>query len=151
MPTKRDYYEILGVPRDADLNTIKRAYRKLALKYHPDRNPDDPEAAEKFKEITEAYEVLSDPEKRRRYDQFGHAGVDEQMQGFWTQEGFAHSHAFQDFGDLLGDIFSELFGGGLGGARARARARASRGRDVVTEVELSLEDVLHGREVEVQF
>ena len=147
MATKRDYYEILGVPRDADEKTIKRAYRKLAMKYHPDRNPDDPEAEEKFKEVTEAYEVLSDPEKRKRYDQFGHAGVDEQMRDFWTRGDFQQSHAFHDFADLFGDVFSELFG--FGGGRGRAHARARRGRDIHAEVEITLEDAARGREVEL--
>jgi len=143
--TKRDYYEILGVPRDADEKTIKRAYRKLAMKYHPDRNPNDPQAEEKFKEITEAYEVLSDPEKRRRYDQFGHAGVDEQMRDFWTRGGFQESHAFQDFHDLFGDILSNLFG-----TFAEGRTGARRGRDLRVDVEISLEEAAHGTEITIE-
>ncbi len=146
MPTKRDYYEILGVSRDADINEIKRAYRKLAMKYHPDRNKDDAEAAEKFREVTEAYEVLSDEEKRKRYDQYGHAGVDDQMQDFWSRGGFQESHAFRDFGDVFGDIFGDIFGfGGAGGG-----ARSGRGADLRYQLELSLEDAARGREVELE-
>ncbi len=149
MPTKRDYYEILGVSRDADINEIKRAYRKLAMKYHPDRNKDDAEAAEKFREVTEAYEVLSDAEKRKRYDQYGHAGVDDQMQDFWSRGGFQESHAFRDFGDVFGDIFGDIFGfGGAGGAGGGARG--GRGADLRYQLELSLEDAARGREVELE-
>jgi len=141
--SKRDYYEVLGVARDADENTIKRAYRKLAMKYHPDRNPDDKEAAERFREVTEAYEVLSDREKRARYDQYGHAGVDEQMQDFWGRGGFQDSHAFRDFGDLFGDVFGEMFGfGGAGTAR--------RGADLRYNLSLSLEEAATGKEVELR-
>jgi len=140
--SKRDYYEILGVDREADMNTIKRAYRKLAMKYHPDRNPDDAEAAEHFREVTEAYEVLSDQEKRARYDQFGHAGVDDQMQDFWSRGGFQDSHAFRDFGDVFGDIFGDVFGFGGGG-------RAARGADLRYQLELTLEEAATGREVEL--
>ncbi len=142
--SKRDYYEILGVPRDADEQTIKRAYRKLAMKYHPDRNPNDEEAAEKFREATEAYEVLSDKEKRARYDQFGHAGVDEQMHDFWGRGGFQESHAFKDFGDIFGDVFGDLFGfGSAGGA-------SNRGSDLRYTLSLSLEEAAHGKEVELR-
>lgn len=107
--TKRDYYEVLGVGRDADDDALKKAYRVLAKKYHPDANPDNPEAAEKFKEASEAYAVLSDPEKRRQYDQFGHAAFES---GGGTG-GFDFNSA--DMGDIFGDIFGDLFGGGFGG------------------------------------
>jgi molecular chaperone DnaJ len=141
VPTTRDYYEILGVERGADVKDIKRAYRKLAMKYHPDRNPDDAQAAEKFREVTEAYEVLTDEDKRARYDQYGHAGVDDQMQDFWSHGGFRDSHAFQDFGDIFGDIFGDMFGFGGGGRQLQ------RGADLRYQLELSLEDAAIGREV----
>ena len=107
--SKRDYYEVLGVARDAGDPEIKGAYRKLALKFHPDRNPDDPSAEEKFKEASEAYSVLSDPQKRAAYDRYGHAG----LQGVGAQGGF-NPDAFADFSDILGDFFGfgDLFGGG---------------------------------------
>ena len=140
---KRDYYEVLGVARDADENAIKRAYRKLAMKYHPDRNPNDDSVAEKFREVTEAYEVLSDDNKRSRYDQYGHAGVDEQMQDFWGRGGAQDSHAFRDFGDMFGDVFGDMFGFGGGG-------RSTRGADLRYDLSLSLEDAAQGREVELE-
>ncbi|RMH52056.1 MAG: molecular chaperone DnaJ [Zetaproteobacteria bacterium] len=140
--SKRDYYDVLGVDRNADENAIKRAYRKLAMKYHPDRNPDDRNAAERFREITEAYEVLSDPDKRARYDQYGHAGVDEQMQNMWGG-GFQDSHAFRDFGDLFGDVFSDIFGFGGG-------QRSGRGADLRYNLQLTLEEAANGREVELE-
>ena len=111
---KRDYYEVLGVEKGASIDEIKKAYRKLAIKYHPDRNPGDKEAEGKFREATEAYDVLSDDKRRPLYDQYGFAGVDEQMGG-----GAQYSHAYQDFSDLFGsmgggfgDIFDNFFGGG---------------------------------------
>jgi len=143
VPTKRDYYEIIGVEKNADINTIKRAYRKLAMKYHPDRNKDDDAAAEKFREVTEAYEVLSDKDKRARYDQYGHAGVDDQMQDFWSRGGFQESQAFHDFGDAFGDVFGDIFGFGGGGGRS------SHGADLRYQLEMSLEDAASGREVEL--
>ena len=142
--SKRDYYEVLGVAKDADENTIKRAYRKLAMKYHPDRNPDDEAAAENFREVTEAYEVLTDDNKRARFDQYGHAGVDEQMQDFWGRGGAQDSHAFRDFGDMFGDVFGEMFGGGFAGG-----GRNARGADLRYNLELSLEEAANGREVEL--
>jgi len=141
--TKRDYYEILGVSRDAELNDIKRAYRKLAMKYHPDKNPGDAAAAESFREVTEAYEVLTDDGRRARYDQYGHAGVDDQMHDFWAGGGFQDSHAFRDFGDLFGDVFGDIFGGG-------GMGRSSRGADLRYKLDLSLEDADAGREVELK-
>ena len=143
MPTKRDYYEILGIKKDADINTIKRAYRKLAMKYHPDRNRGDDGAEEKFREVTEAYEVLSDTDKRARYDQYGHAGVDDQMNDFWARGGFQESQAFRDFGDVFGDVFGDIFGFSGGGGRA------SRGADLRYQLDMSLEDAANGREVEL--
>jgi len=142
--SKRDYYDVLGVAKDADENTIKRAYRKMAMKYHPDRNPDDKTAAENFREVTEAYEVLTDANKRARYDQYGHAGVDEQMQDFWGSGGAQDSHAFRDFGDMFGDVFGDMFGfGGAGG-------RAGRGADLLYNLSMTLEEAANGREVELK-
>jgi len=141
--SKRDYYEVLGVAKDADENTIKRAYRKLAMKYHPDRNPDDTAAAENFREVTEAYEVLTDTNKRSRYDQYGHAGVDEQMQDFWGRGGAQDSHAFRDFGDMFGDVFGDMFG--FGGA-----GQSGRGADLRYNLSLTLEEAAKGREVELK-
>lgn len=147
MASKRDYYEVLGVAKDADLNGIKRSYRKLAMQYHPDRNPDDEAAAERFREVTEAYEVLSDKDKRARYDQYGHAGVDAQMQDFWGHGGFQDSHAFRDFGDMFGDVFGDLFGFGGGGGGGRM---SNRGADLRYDLSLSLEEAAAGREVELE-
>jgi len=142
--SNRDYYEVLGVAKDADENAIKRAYRKLAMKYHPDRNPGDDSTSEKFREVTEAYEVLTDAGKRARYDQYGHAGVDEQMQDFWGRGGAQDSHAFRDFGDMFGDVFGDMFGGRGGGART------ARGADLRYNLTLTLEEAASGREVELK-
>ncbi|MDQ6975448.1 MAG: molecular chaperone DnaJ [Mariprofundaceae bacterium] len=141
--SKRDYYEVLGVEKGADEKTIKRAYRKLAMQYHPDKNPDDTTATEKFREVTEAYEVLSDSDKRARFDQYGHAGVDEQMQDFWNRGGFQDSHAFRDFGDAFGDLFGEAFGFG-GGSRQN-----NRGSDLRYDLSISLDDAATGHQVEL--
>lgn len=139
---KRDYYEVLGVPRNAGEQELKGAYRKLALKYHPDRNPNDKQAEEKFKEASEAYGVLSDAEKRRAYDTYGHAGV-----GNAAQQGF-NPDAFADFADIFGDFFGfgDLFGGGGG---ARRRTRAQRGDDVRYDLEISFEDSIRGLEADI--
>ncbi len=148
MASKRDYYEILGVSRESSDDDIKRAYRKIALKNHPDRNPDDTAAETRFKEAADAYAVLSDADKRQRYDQYGHAGVDGAAGG---GGGFASSEdIFQHFGDLFGGrgggggggIFEQFFGGGGGGGRGRSRAR--RGASLRVDLELSLEEVATG-------
>ena len=142
--TQRDYYEVLGVDKGADDNAIKRAYRKLAMKYHPDRNPDDEKAAEMFREITEAYEVLADKDKRARYDQYGHAGVDDQMGGFGAG-GFQGTHAYQDFGDLFGSMFGDAFSGSGGGGQLHQR-----GADLRYNLSISLEEAAKGKEVELE-
>ena len=147
---KRDYYEVLGVDKKASADEIKKAYRKSAMKYHPDRNPGDKEAEEKFKEIGEAYEVLSDEGKRSRYDQFGFAGVDPNYgagaggYGGFNGGGFG---GFGDFGDL-GDIFGEFFGGG---ARTRGNSANAprRGENIMTQLELTFEEAAFGCEKEV--
>src|SRR5699024_1962434 len=142
---KRDYYEVLGVSKTATDEEIKKAYRKLALKYHPDYNPGDKSAEEKFKEINEAHEVLSDPEKRKRYDQFGFAGVDPNYAA--SQGGGAGG--FGGFGGVdLGDIFGDIFGGGFGGfggGSARANPNAPRkGQDIRVRITLSFDEAVHG-------
>jgi len=139
---KRDYYEVLGVDRSADAETLKKAYRKLALQYHPDRNPDDPDAEEKFKEASEAYAVLSDPEKRRAYDRFGHEGVGA------AGGGFADFGDLGAFGDVLNDLFGDLFGT-RGGAGTRRRGRGRRGADLRYQLDLDLADVLTGKEARI--
>lgn len=139
---KRDYYEVLGVDKNASADEIKRAYRKSAMKYHPDRNPGDKEAEEKFKELGEAYEVLSDPEKKSRYDQFGHAGVDPNF-GAGGGGGFGGFGGFGDFGDIFGDIF------GGGRSRQSARNAPQRGENVGVRLELTFEEAAFGTEKEV--
>lgn len=143
---KRDYYEVLGVSKDASAEDIKKAYRKGAMKYHPDRNPGNKEAEEKFKEIGEAYEVLSDQDKRSRYDQFGFAGVDPNYGAGAGTGGFSGFGGFGDFGDL-GDIFGDFFGGG---SRRSANQNASRrGENVMARLELTFEEAAFGCEKEV--
>jgi len=134
MAEKRDYYEVLGVTKNASEADIKKAYRKLAMKYHPDRNPGDKSAEDKFKEAKEAYEVLSNDQKRSAYDKFGHAGVGA---GAGAGPGFGGFEGFSGFGDIFGDIFSDVFGG-------RARARPQRGADLGFDLTLDLEEAVHG-------
>ena len=144
---KRDYYEVLGVEKNAGADEIKKAYRKAAMKYHPDRNPGDKEAEEKFKEVGEAYEVLSDEQKRSRYDQFGFAGVDPNYGAGAGPGGYGFGGGgFGGFGDF-GDIFSEFFGGG---ASSRSSANAPRrGENIMSRVELTFEEAAFGCEKEV--
>ena len=132
MSTKRDYYEVLGVERGAAAEDIKKAYRKLAVKYHPDKNPGDKAAEEKFKELGEAYEALSDPQKRGAYDQFGHAGVDPNMRG-----PAGGGQGFGNFADAFGDIFGDIFGQARRGAGGR---QVYRGNDLSYAMEISLEE-----------
>lgn len=140
MAGKRDYYEVLGVSRQATLKDIKSSYRKLAVQYHPDRNPEDPDAEEKFKEAAEAYAVLSDEEKRARYDRFGHRGVSGAA-GAGGAGGFDPS-IFADFSDILGDIF----GFGFAGGGRRRGARVQRGADLRYDLSISFEDAAFGAE-----
>ena len=134
---KRDYYEVLGVNRDCSEDDLKKSYRRLAMKWHPDRNPDNPKAEEHFKEAKEAYEVLSDASKRAAYDQFGHAGVDPQSA--------AGGAGMGGFGDIFSDIFGEIFGGGRGG-----RSTVFRGADLRYNLEITLEQAAHGFETKIR-
>lgn len=143
----RDYYEILGVEKGASKDDIKKAYRKLAIQYHPDRNKGNPEAEEKFKEATEAYEVLSDDEKRQAYDTYGKAGVGAGAGG--GPGGFGYQ-AYTDFSDIFGDIFSEFFGGGGPGGGGGRRSGVRRGTDLRYNVEISLEDAATGKEIKIE-
>ena len=149
--SKRDYYEVLGVSKDADDDALKKAYRKLAKKYHPDANPGDKEAEAKFKEASEAYSVLSDPQKRQQYDQFGHAAFE---QGGGGAGGFGGFGGFdfggQDMGAIFGDIFGDIFGGGRS---SRGRSGPSRGANVRTAVRITFEEAVFGceKEIEINF
>ncbi|WP_028108611.1 molecular chaperone DnaJ [Ferrimonas futtsuensis] len=138
--SKRDFYEVLGVARDASERDIKKAYKRLAMKFHPDRNPGDAKAEESFKEVKEAYEILTDSEKRAAYDQFGHAGVDPNRGG-----GFGGG-AGGDFGDIFGDVFGDIFGGG----RRGGRAGPARGNDLRYNMELTLEEAVKGITKEIR-
>ncbi len=142
--SKRDFYEILGVNRDASEEEIKKAYRKLAMKHHPDRNPDNPAAEEKFKEAKEAYEILSDNQKRAAYDQFGHAGVDPQA----GMGGGGFGGGGGGFADAFGGIFDEIFGGRGGGGQGRSNIY--RGADLRYNLEISLEQAAHGTETKIR-
>ena len=139
MSTKRDYYEILGVSRNAENDELKASYRKLALKYHPDRNPGDKEAEENFKEAAEAYEVLRDSQKRALYDQYGHAGLE--------GSGFSGFGGFEDIFSSFGDIFEDFFGFGN---RRRSRTRTQRGADLRYDLTLSFMDAVFGTETEIK-
>lgn len=137
---QQDYYELLGVSRNADDNEIKKAYRKLAMKYHPDRNANNKTAEEKFKEIQKAYAILSDPKKRSAYNQFGHAGVDASMGG--------GASGFNGFGDVFEDIFENIFSGGRSQGQSR-QSRGQRGADLQYNMQLSLEEAALGKQIEI--
>ncbi len=141
--SKRDFYEILDVGRNATDEEIKKAYRKLAMKYHPDRNADNPSAEEKFKEVKEAYEMLSDPQKRAAYDQYGHAGVDPNM----GAGGFGGG---QPFGDAFGDIFGDIFGNMGGRQQQRSGPQVFRGSDLRYSMEINLEDAAKGKVTQIR-
>ena len=136
---KRDYYKVLDLPKNAAEADIKKAYRRLAMKFHPDRNPDDTDAEEKFKEAKEAYEVLGDPQKRATYDQFGHAGLE-------AQRG-SGGNAGDAFGDIFGDVFGDIFGGGR---RGGGRSQVFRGADLRYEMQLDLNQAVFGYSVEIE-
>jgi molecular chaperone DnaJ len=139
---KRDYYEVLGLNRDASEEDIKKSYRKLAMKFHPDRNPDSKDAEEKFKEAKEAYEILSEAEKRKAYDAYGHAGVNPQMGGM----GPGDAAGFGGFAEAFGDIFSDIFGAGQG----RGRSSVFRGADLRYNLEVSLEQAARGTATKIR-
>ncbi|MDE6444739.1 MAG: DnaJ domain-containing protein, partial [Muribaculaceae bacterium] len=148
MAEKRDYYDVLGVSKSASADEIKKAYRKMAIKYHPDKNPGDKEAEEKFKEAAEAYDVLSDADKRAKYDQFGHNMGPQGFGGaggggFYSGGGMSMEDIFAHFGDIFGD-----FGGGShfssGGGRARTRQHVNKGTDLRITVKVSLKDIMNG-------
>jgi molecular chaperone DnaJ len=139
--SKRDYYEVLGVARNASEADVKKAFKRLAMKYHPDRNPGDQRAEEQFKEAKLAYDVLSDPRKRSAYDQFGHAGVEAGPGGFGGPGDFAGGGSFQD---IFGDVFGDIFGG-------RAGRRGGRGADLRYDLTLTLEEAVAGKDVKIRF
>ncbi|MBQ6047409.1 MAG: molecular chaperone DnaJ [Bacteroidales bacterium] len=151
MAQKRDYYEVLGVDKNASAEDLKKAYRKLAMKYHPDRNPNDKEAEEKFKEAAEAYSVLSDPDKKARYDQFGHAGVEGQG-GFGGGQGMSMDDIFSQFGSIFGDFFGG--GGGFGGfsgfGGGRPQRRVMKGTNLRIKLQLTLEEIDKGVEKKIK-
>ena len=148
MSAKRDYYDVLGIDRNADEKTIKKAYRKLAKKYHPDMNPGDKEAEAKFKEATEAYGVLSDPDKRRQYDQFGHAAFENGGGGAGAGGFGGFDFGGGDMGDIFGDIFGDLFGGG--GSRRRANNGPMKGANLRAVVHITFEEAVFGCQKELE-
>ena len=147
MAEKRDYYEVLGLKKGASEDEIKKAFRKMAMKYHPDKNPGDKKAEEKFKEINEAYSVLSDPDKKSKYDRFGHAGVDPNA-GFGGRRpgGFSGFGGFDDIFDMFGDMFGGGFGGGAG--RRRQANRPEKGRDLQKAITITFEEAAFGTKKE---
>ena len=144
MAEKRDYYEVLGVERNADAETIKKAYRKAAIKFHPDKNPGDKEAEEKFKEAAEAYDVLSNEDKRVRYDRFGHAGMGGAAGGGGFSGFSGGGFSMEDIFEQFGDIFGGAFGGGFGGGRSSRSRTVNRGSDIRITVKLTLQEVAEG-------
>ena len=143
--SKRDYYDVLGVSRDADEKELKGAFRRLAKQYHPDRNPDDAGAEQRFKEVNEAYEALKDPEKRAAYDRFGHAAFEGGMGGG------GHPHGFgADFSASMSEIFDDLFGEFMGGRRGRPRSGHERGGDLRYNMEISLSEAFTGKTAQIR-
>ncbi len=149
MAEKRDYYEVLGISKTATPEEIKKAYRKKAIEYHPDKNPGNKEAEEKFKEAAEAYEVLSNPEKRSRYDQFGHAGVGGAASGGFSGEGMSMEDIFSQFGDIFGGHFGGFGFGGFGGG-GRTHKHVNRGTDLRVKVKLTLKEISTGVEKKIK-
>ena len=148
MAEKKDYYEVLGLSKGADEASIKKAYRAMAKKYHPDLNPGNAEAEAKFKEVNEAYDVLSDADKKAKYDQFGHAAFDPTAGG--GAGGYGGYGGFGDFGDI-GDIFSSFFGGGFGGASGQRRNAPTRGEDISVRITVSFDEAAFGTKKDVSF
>ena len=149
---KRDYYEVLGIEKSSDATNIKKAYRKLAMQYHPDKNQGDDAAEEKFKEASEAYEILSDADKKQRYDQYGHAGLEGAFgQGGFSWDNFTHAGDFSDLfsGGGMGNIFESLFGGSFGGG-GRSQGRNNRGEDLQIELSLNLAEIAKGVEKKIK-
>jgi molecular chaperone DnaJ len=144
---KRDYYEVLGIARTASQDEVKKAYRRLAVKYHPDKNPNNSKAEEQFKEASEAYEILSDPEKRTRYDRFGHEAV----RTAFGEGGFSWSdfHHFSDFEDIFGDLFSSFFGTSFGRSWERTTRTTRRGRNLRIGLTITLDDAVNGKDEEI--
>lgn len=140
--SKRDYYEVLGVDKNISEKDLKKAYRRVAMKYHPDRNPNDKAAEEKFKEASEAYEILSDSQKRAAYDQYGHDGVNPQMGGGGA--------GFNNFSDIFGDVFGDIFGGASGGGRGRGRGGPQRGADLQYTLRVDLEQAVKGTTAKIR-
>ncbi|MGE0091136.1 MAG: molecular chaperone DnaJ [Bacteroidales bacterium] len=146
---KRDYYEVLGVTKNASAEEIKKAYRKMAIKYHPDKNPGDHDAEEKFKEAAEAYDVLSNSDKKARYDQFGHAGMNGASGGGFSG-GFSMEDIFSQFGDIFGGHFGGFGGFGGFGSQSRGGRRVNRGSDIRIRVKMDLKEIAHGTEKKVK-
>lgn len=142
---KRDYYEVLGVVREISESELKSAYRKLAMQYHPDRNPGNTEAEEKFKEASEAYQVLTDPEKRAAYDRYGHAA----FSSGGGSAGFGNM-GYTDLSDVIGDLFGEMFGGSAGGQRRSGRPRPQRGNDIRADLRLTFSEAIFGTKTEIK-
>jgi len=150
--SKRDYYDVLGVSKSASADEIKKAYRKMAIKYHPDKNPGDKTAEDMFKEAAEAYEVLSNAEKKQRYDQFGHAGVGSSASGGYGGGNMNMDDIFSQFGDIFGghNPFESFFGGGGGGGQQRGGRRVAKGSNLRIKVKLTLEEIAHGAEKKIK-
>jgi len=148
MAEHRDYYEVLGISKNASAEEIKKAYRRLAMKYHPDRNKDDPDAEDRFKEIQAAYDILADEQKRAAYDQFGHAGVDPGAAGGFGGGGFGQGAG--GFGDIFDTVFGDIFGGGGMGGMGHGGARVFRGADLRYDLDLKLEDAVAGTTIKVR-